>query len=313
MSVIRTTDVSHVRFRAPDLARMQRFLEEFGMFAAWAGDGNLYMRGHGTAPFVHVTEPGEASFVGFGLWARCEEDLHWLAKHEGVTPQESQAPGGGLVVHLTDPDGYVVEIRAGQTPAEKRPLPESLPWNQGGTYPRQGMPRRVVSQPSHVLRLGHVVLAVRDFAHSERWYKERFGFLTSDEIRPGGEHDRAIGAFLRCDRGDDPCDHHTLFLVQAPNAPRFIHSAFEVSDIDDLMGGHAHLKRAGYQHFWGVGRHYLGSQVFDYWKDPWGNEIEHWTDGDKLRANHIGGFGTLDDLLGVQWGDPMPIPDDALR
>ena len=28
----------------------------------------------------------------------------------------------------------------------------------------------------------------------------------------------------------------------------------------------------------------LGSQIFDYWRDPWGHTVEHWTDGDLLDA-----------------------------
>jgi catechol 2,3-dioxygenase-like lactoylglutathione lyase family enzyme len=312
VSITKAIDVSHVRFRAPDLPRMRSFLEDFGMKHAGGLDGTLYMRGNGTAPFMHVTEPGEPGFVGFGLWVPSLADLERLAERDGGTVKASAAPGGGHVLRIRDPDGYIVEVRAGQSPAEPLPVPSVVPWNQGGQYPRKGAFRRVPPQPSTVLRLGHVVVAVKSFKHSEQWYKERFGLLTSDEIRPGGEQDSPIGAFLRCDRGDDPCDHHTLFLVEAEGAPRFIHSAFEVSDLDDLMRGHEYLKARGHDHFWGVGRHLLGSQVFDYWKDPWGNEIEHWTDGDKLPAEQKGGFGTLGDLLGVQWGDPMPIPDEAL-
>ncbi len=51
------------------------------------------------------------------------------------------------------------------------------------------------------------------------------------------------------------------------------------------MAGHEHLKLAGYQQDWGVGRHVLGSQVFDYWRDPWGYRVEHWTDGDVFTAD----------------------------
>ncbi|MBV9540513.1 MAG: VOC family protein, partial [Alphaproteobacteria bacterium] len=134
----------------------------------------------------------------------------------------------------------------------------------------------------------------------------RFGFITSDEIEaaPG----MAIGAFLRCDRGNTPTDHHTLFLLQSPaGAPRFNHAAFEVVDFDDLMLGHTHLKRAKRTPAWGVGRHILGSQIFDYWKDPWGNELEHWTDGDLFTAADGSNKTTFKDLLGVQWGPAHPM------
>src|SRR3990167_5245150 len=106
---------------------------------------------------------------------------------------------------------------------------------------------------------------------------------------------------MRCDRGDMPTDHHTLFLLQSPNAPRFNHAAFEVADIDDLMRGHTHLAKSRRTPAWGVGRHILGSQVFDYWKDPWGHELEHWTDGDLFTAADGSHTATFHDLLNVQW------------
>ena len=149
------------------------------------------------------------------------------------------------------------------------------------------------------------MLEVTDFRRSEAWYKTRFGFITSDEIEmaPG----MAIGAFMRCDRGDIPTDHHTLFLLQSPRAPALNHAAFEVAHFDDLMVGHAHLKQDGRIPAWGVGRHILGSQIFDYWKDPFGNELEHWTDGDLFTAADGSNAATLQDLLGVQWGPLHPM------
>ena len=84
------------------------------------------------------------------------------------------------------------------------------------------------------------------------------------------------------------------------------HAAFEVVDYDDLMCGHNHLKAANRTPAWGVGRHILGSQIFDYWRDPWGNELEHWTDGDLFAVADGSHKATLQDLLGVQWGQAFP-------
>ena len=170
---------------------------------------------------------------------------------------------------------------------------------------------RLKPGPSTVLRLGHAVLEVSDFRKSEAWYKSRFGFITSDEIEmaPGA----AIGAFMRCDRGDMPTDHHTLFLLQSPRGPGFNHAAFEVAHMDDLMCGHEYLKSDGRKAAWGVGRHILGSQIFDYWKDPWGHELEHWTDGDLFTAKDGSNKATMQDLLGVQWGPLHPMMAGVAR
>ena len=305
MSLIKIVDIAHVRFCAPDLAEMAAFLKEFGLKTAPWRDGALYARGAGTAPFVHATSEGAPGFAALGLRADSVADLELLAKAEGVAVEDLDAPGGGKVVRLHDPDGRVVEVVAGQTPVEALALEAETPRNSAAGRPRLRRSVRLASGPATVVRLGHCVLEVSDFRVVEAWYKSRFGFITSDEIEiaPG----QAMGAFLRCDRGDTPTDHHTLFLLASPKGPGFNHAAFEVVGMDDLMRGHTHLKTAGRQAAWGVGRHILGSQIFDYWKDPWGHELEHWTDGDLFTAADGSNIKSFQDLLGVQWGPLHPM------
>jgi hypothetical protein len=81
--------------------------------------------------------------------------------------------------------------------------------------------------------------------------------------------------------------------------------AFEVLDLDDLMTGNAHLRSAGWKHSWGVGRHVQGSQLFDYWRDPFGNKIEHWTDGDLVNDQHARTHGPLSPAGLSQWAPPV--------
>jgi catechol 2,3-dioxygenase-like lactoylglutathione lyase family enzyme len=304
MSILKIEDVTHVRFRAPDLDRMRAFLDDFGLTVVEATATRLVARGSGPAPVAHVTERGEPGFAGVAFRAESLSDLERLAAAESASVDESDLPGGGHVVTLRDPDGHRVDVIAGQAAAAALAADDSQAWNRADQRQRLRTTKRIVPGAANVVRLGHVVLNVSDFRASERWYKDRFGFITSDEIQaaPGF----AIGAFLRCDRGDAPTDHHTLFLLQAPKGPGFNHAAYEVSDLDDLMRGHQRLKDAGRDAEWGVGRHILGSQVFDYWRDPWGHTLEHWTDGDLFTAADSSNIANLQDLLGVQWGPQMP-------
>jgi len=304
MSTIKIEDVAFVRFRAPDLAEMRKFLEDFGLAIVEATDSRLVARGSGSAPVLHITERGNAGFSGVGFRAANVEVLETLAHAEGVTVEDFDAPGGGRRIVLADPDGHTVEVIAGQLPAEQLAMPEAQAWNRASLRNRTRAVKRISAGPAHVVRLGHVVLNVSNFRASEQWYKDRFGFITSDEIQLSP--DFSIGAFMRCDRGDMPTDHHTLFLVQSPKGPGFNHAAFEVADLDDLMCGHQKLKDAGRHAEWGVGRHILGSQVFDYWRDPWGHTLEHWTDGDLLTAADGSNKASLQDLLAVQWGPAAP-------
>ncbi len=304
MPLIKVDDMAHVRFAAPDLAAMRAFLEDFGM-GVFEEDGCLYGKGSDGRPFVHVTEPGEAKFLAIGLRAETLADLDLLAEAEGARVEDLDAPGGGKVVRLTDPDGYGVEVVAGQSMGEAGLPFFDQPRNTAAAKPRFRSTIRLDAAPAHVFRIGHAVLKVRDFRASEVWYKHRFGFLTSDEVEAA--KDVPLGAFLRCDRGDQPADHHTLFLAQLPGEPGLLHAAFEVANLDDLMLGHQYLKSKKRQPAWGVGRHIMGSQIFDYWKDPFGNELEHWTDGDLFTATDPPQKQPMSALLAVQWGSPHPM------
>ena len=304
MAGIKIEDVAYVRFRAPDLEQMKAYLADFGLAVIAEDSDRVFARGTGTAPFVHVTEHGAPGFAALGLRAASLADLEALARSESSPVKPLDAPGGGFVVTLTDPDGHQIEVVAGQAGAPSLPLPVREPTNTVASRGRARTPKRISAGPAHVVRLGHCVLNVSNFRASEAWYKDRFGFITSDEIALAPEF--SIGAFLRCDRGDQPTDHHTLFLIQSPNGPGFNHAAFEVADLDDLMAGHERLKAAGHTPEWGVGRHILGSQVFDYWRDPWGHTLEHWTDGDLFTAQDGSNTASLQDLLGVQWGPTPP-------
>jgi len=302
--IARAVELESVRFSAPDLPRMRAFLEDFGLVAIDdLGDGVLRMRGAGDAPFLHETVAGEPGFVNLAIRVRGIDDLEALAAAEGVTVEPS--PGGGQRALLKDPDGFQIEAVAERPRVSALPSAQSNPWNIAARRERPGEAKRIAVRPAHVVRLGHVVLGVSDMAKTWRWWQSRFGLLVSDEVRaPNGD---LAALFIRCDRGDEPVDHHTLNFASIPGVPpKFHHAAFEVADFDDLMAGSHHLEAKGHRHDWGVGRHILGSQVFDYWRDPWGHRVEHWTDGDLFDANAPVNVADLPTMLGHQWGPAAP-------
>ena len=306
MTIATALDIESVRFSAPDLGAMRTFLIDFGMRPAEdVGDGVLRMRGTGAVPFIHETVEGEPGFAGLSIRVRDVDDLRALAEAEGGTVETSGAPGGGHSLIVRDPDGFRVEAVAGKADAALHPHGSRDPWNVVARRERAGTAKRVASGPASVVRLGHVVMNVSDMARSWEWWRSRFGLLASDEVRaPNGD---VAALFIRCDRGDEPVDHHTLNFASVPGLPpKFHHAAFEVADLDDLMAGGRHLEEKGYTHDWGVGRHILGSQVFDYWKDPWGNRVEHWTDGDLFDATVPTNVTDIPTMLGHQWGPAAP-------
>ncbi len=299
--MIKVKDIAYVRFAAPDLDAMERFLTAFGLVISARHGDRLYARGTDPSPYLHVTERGDAGFRGVAFEAAEAEDLAAAAKLEGASaPERLDAPGGGQRVRFTDPDGFAVEIVYGREPLAPLPVRRTAPLNRGSNRQRWGELQRVEAGPAGIKRLGHAVLRVSDFQTSDKWYKTRFGFISSDEIY-AGKRDNIITSFMRCDRGEEYTDHHTLLCVGV-GAAGFDHAAFEVEDIDAVMLGHEHLKQADYEHHAGIGRHLLGSQIFDYWRDPWGHVLEHFTDGDLLNNQHETGLHDPRAALATQWG-----------
>jgi catechol 2,3-dioxygenase-like lactoylglutathione lyase family enzyme len=303
--MIKVEDIAYVRFSAPDLKEMERFLTDFGLVVSSRGDDVIYARGTDPAPYLHVTERGDAGFRGVAFQAASAADLEAAARIEGASAVEKiDAPGGGQRVRFTDPDGYAIEVVYGREELPALPVRSAAPLNRGSERARLGDLQRPEKGPACVKRLGHAVIRVSDFRASEEWYKSRFGFVTSDEVYLG-DPENVITAFLRCDRGEAYSDHHSLLCVGVGGVG-FDHAAFEVEDIDAVFLGHDQLKQGGYEHHAGIGRHVLGSQVFDYWRDPWGHVLEHFSDGDLLNQDHVAGSFGPEEALGTIWGSFGP-------
>lgn len=299
--MIKVRDLAYIRLAAPDLEEMKRFASDFGLVLTAEDDRCLYHRGTDPAPYSHVTELGEPGLRAIGFEAASESDLHAITRIEGASAIEKiEAPGGGQRVRLEDPTGFVVEIVHGRQELPALPVPRAEGVNRGSERNRLGTVHRPPTGPSSIKRLGHIVLKVADFRASRAWYQENLGLISSDEIYLGAE-ENVLSAFMRCDLGASYTDHHTLALAQL-GEPGFEHAAFEVEDIDSLMAGHDHLRRTEYQHHAGVGRHILGSQIFDYWQDPWGHVVEHYADGDRLNTETPTGLNGAEVALGTLWG-----------
>jgi catechol 2,3-dioxygenase-like lactoylglutathione lyase family enzyme len=300
--MITVEDIAFVRYAAPDLEAMERFLLDFGMRTAARTDAALYMRGVGTDHHLHITELSEsAAPLGFGLRARSADDLARLAAELGTSVEQNPEPGGGRRVRVKDPAGFLIDVIHGQqmhAPIEHR---QSIPMNAIASRRRHGQYVRLTPAPSHVVRLGHVFAQSNDFRGSVDFYTRLLGFKISDTYFAGSP-DNTIAVFLHCGLGDTWTDHHTLgFLAASDGRSRFDHSAYEVIDLDDVVQGGEYLKTKGYRHSWGVGRHIQGSQIFDYWRDPFGNKVEHWTDGDLVNDSTPVGHAQISQAELAQW------------
>jgi catechol 2,3-dioxygenase-like lactoylglutathione lyase family enzyme len=212
-------------------------------------------------------------------------------------------PGGGNLVTLTDPSGFKIDAIHGQRNVEPLPRRPLLQWNLAGQVERINHGQRPPVAPPEVLKLGHVVLEVADYQSTCAWYTKNFGFIPSDvQVLDDGQ---PAVTFMRLNLGDRPTDHHTLAIAQG-FAPTYSHSAYELLDTDAVGMGQRVLREHGWTHSWGIGRHILGSQIFDYWEDPWGDKHEHYCDGDVCTEKMQTGVHKVSREAMAQWGPVMP-------
>jgi hypoxanthine phosphoribosyltransferase len=85
---------------------------------------------------------------------------------------------------------------------------------------------------------------------------------------------------------------------------RYVHSAYQVCDLDAIAAGGEYLRESGYHRSWGIGRHIQGSQLFDYWRDPDGFLVEHFADGDMFNNTLEPGWAPFTASGLAQWGPP---------
>jgi hypothetical protein len=306
MPCIKAIDIAYGRLRSPDLDVMEEFLTRFGLVRSERTPTALYMRGTDPPHHIHVTEKGDPKFIGLAYYAESEDDLERLTRAPGASAVENiDEPGGGKRVRLTEPNGYQIEVVHGL--ATLPTIPAKRQRLNTGDQPtaRAGELMRLPKGPSHVKRVAHGVLMTSKFDETLAWFRDTLGFICSDDVY-AGERSNVIGSFNRCDRGDVYVDHHVFFCLRHDKTG-LNHLSFEVPDIDDVAMGHDHLVSFGkYEHMWGIGRHVLGSQVYDYWADPWGRVHEHWADSDRLNLANGSNLVSVEEGLVSQWGEAPP-------
>lgn len=235
-----------------------------------------------------------------------EDDLKRLAKLPGASGIETlNEPGGGKRVRLTEPNGYQIEVIAGMASVAPLKIHRDLVNSGSEPHRRAGRVMRLTKSPTTIQRIGHGVLSTPKVKETAAWFRETLGMIRSDDVY-AGDKDNVIGAFSRLDRGADYVDHHVLFCVNNTKTG-LNHVSYEAQDIDAVFQDHEYIKRLGkYDHMWGIGRHLLGSQVYDYWCDPWGRVHERWADTDRLNAANGGNLISAEEGLQSQWGERPP-------
>jgi glyoxalase/bleomycin resistance protein/dioxygenase superfamily protein len=304
--VIKVADIAWLEFEKPDLARAEAFANAFGFATALRTGDELQLRGTDPgAPCVIIRRGSRTRFLGAAFKAQDEADLLRLAKATGTRTRPLPETIGGLTVDLADPSGVPVHVVTGTHELESLPAQAPHTLNFGHELRRVNGMQRPPREPTKVQRLGHVVLQTTKYGEALNWYLDNLGMIVSDFLFFPGQRDRGPAmSFIRCDRGPTPADHHTLAMALGPQN-RYVHSAYQVCDLDALAAGGEYLADRGYFRSWGIGRHIQGSQLFDYWRDPDGFMVEHFTDGDMFDSTLEPGWAPFTASGLAQWGPPV--------
>jgi hypothetical protein len=304
--IIKVHDIAWLEFEKPNLQRAETFANAFGFATAARTPDELQLRGTDPgSPCVLIRHGERSRFAGLALRAADETDVLKLADETGRKTRALPETLGGIAVDLVDPSGLPVRVVAGTHTLEPLSMQTPQVFNFDHEVRRVNATQRPPREPTRVQRLGHVVLQTTKYIETLNWYLDHFGMIVSDFQYYPGQRDRGPAfSFIRCDRNTTPSDHHTVALALGPTN-RYVHSAYQVSDLDALAAGGEYLKERGYHRAWGIGRHVLGSQIFDYWHDPDGFMVEHFTDGDMFDSTLEPGWAPFTASGLAQWGPPV--------
>jgi catechol 2,3-dioxygenase-like lactoylglutathione lyase family enzyme len=298
--LVKVAGLAWLEFEKPDLDAAERFGTDFGFTVADRTPQTLLLRGRwASTPCPVVRRGPRPRFAGATFTAAARDDLDRLARGTGATVT---AHWGGHGILLRDPSGFPVRVVHGVPELPALPERGPLPLNFGPEPVRVNATQRPARRAAQIQRLGHVVLGTTRFRAALDWYLDTLGLIVSDFLYLDGQRDRGPAmAFIRCDQGSVPTDHHTLAMVLQPRT-EYVHSAYQVTDLDEVAASGEYLRERGYRHAWGIGRHIQGSQIFDYWRDGDRLMFEHYADGDVFDCTAEPGWAPLSVSGLSQWG-----------
>lgn len=303
-ALIKVQSLAYMVVQRPNIEEAAQFFVNFGLLIDHRSRGKIFLRGKSCESHIIILEKGKAAITRLGFTAS-ESDVQKLAKHKKLSIQHRLNDCmGGSYVSLNDPDGVCLEINHGINKLtalnEEAPLSE---WNAVGDIKRVNDTVRNTIEPRVVEKLGHTLWGASYIKKTVHWYQDTLGLIVSDFQLLKGDTLPNV-AFMRCDCGDQASDHHSIGFGIMPEVGHN-HTAFEMNSFEDIAIANKWLSTKHYRSVWGIGRHILGSQIFDYWRDPHGDMFEHYADGDLFTSDLKTGYHYFNKYAQHQWGPDM--------
>jgi catechol 2,3-dioxygenase-like lactoylglutathione lyase family enzyme len=292
MTAVHSLD--HYALSVPDASAGIEFYRDFGLTPLPSGRSVRLDAQNGVAALLYEGARKRLHHLTFGIDAAAMPGLAQRLQSQGVAlvdaPRELEGEDGSGV-WFRDPDGNLVQVAvtSRRSPAQKSHM--SVRTAADG---ERGAPD--AAGDIRPQRLGHVLLFTPDVLGSIAFYERALGLRLSDR---SGE----IVAFMHTPLGSD---HHILAFGKS-DRPGFHHGSFELDSIDKIGMAAMRMSEKGYREGWGFGRHYIGSNYFQYVRDPWGSFAEYFCDIDFIPA---GGTWEARDVPPERalfvWGPPPP-------
>jgi catechol 2,3-dioxygenase-like lactoylglutathione lyase family enzyme len=257
--------IDSVVYGVTDLAGGIRFFQDWGLketapgsFETASGQ-HIVLKDAASAGLPAAIEPG--SSVREVVWAADNAaSLKEIAAELARDREVRSDPDG--TIHSVDDSSFAIAFRV----AAPRPTASTAPSRLN--HPLD-LPRRVAPK-----RIGHVVYNVpaATVEKASAFYLDRLQFRLSDRAFDLGDFMRASGSI----------DHHNIFFLKLGEKRGFNHVAFEVDNFDEVVVGGKFMEKQGWTPHTRPGRHWLGSNLFWYFKNPSGGNVEYYSDMDQM-------------------------------
>ena len=284
--------IESVVFGVSDLDEHRRFWTDFGLPLESALDDEVTFRiasGSRVVLYRHgdARLPSPDPFPGDGLketvWGvETAEALDAIAARLALEVKLRRDADG--TVHCTCPDGQPIALRVWN---KRSFVSEASPVNTPASRPRFNQ-HRIWRAKAIPKTINHVVFFSTDYVASFEFYERCLGFRYVD-------HSRGTGIFARADR---TYEHHSIFWVNcdlpiAPDHFKFMHIAFGLDDIDEVMLGANIMEAKGWKNVsmnssGGISRHRISSAIYYYCDIPGkSGEAEYHADTDYVDDNWV--------------------------
>ena len=302
--IAKVQEIAYLKLSVRDLSKSISFYTDFGLRVVHTSKTEATFSSYNrNSPCLFLQSGNKDQLIGLGFFI--DSNIEFSKLQESLNGEllfDSEFFKTHPILKLRDPSGLPIDII----------LSDEWKEQEVNNYSHKGIKKTErqnigfaskIEKPK-VLRLGHAVLQRVEYIKNMKWYCHYLGLIPSD-TQVLKKSKAPVLSFLRCDRGNLYTDHHTLVLAQGLS-DKLEHYAFELESLDSVGKAKEYIKSKGWNSAWGIGRHILGSQIFDYLRDPSGLLVEHYCDGDRFDSSIPMGIHSISRKGLYIWGEDHP-------